>query len=53
MTSVSFGVAINDDNIFEDMESFNLTISQSLLPDSVIVGTPHQVIVFIDRIGKL
>ena len=40
--SVPFSVSINDDNIFEDNENFNLTINSSL-PTGIMVGNPGQV----------
>ena len=40
MTSVSFDVAIIDDNTFEVNEKFILTISNKALPDNVILGSP-------------
>ncbi|XP_065912235.1 neural cell adhesion molecule 1-like [Dysidea avara] len=40
VTSVSFGVPINDDNSMENDESFTLTIMGHSLPDDVTRGTP-------------
>ena len=38
MTSVSFDVTINDDNIFEGDEDFILAIDPSSLPHGAVVG---------------
>ena len=38
MTIVQFNVSINDDNIFERNETFNLGINASSLPKGVVVG---------------
>ena len=46
-TSVSFDIALTDDNILEKNEFFNLTIDTSLLPDGFTVGSPGQAIVTI------
>ena len=52
-TSVKFNVSINDDNILDDRESFNLTIIPSSLPVSINVITPAQVTVtIVDDEGK-
>ena len=39
---VSFDVLINDDNIVEGNEVFNLTIDVSSLPNDVTAGIPLQ-----------
>ena len=39
---VSFDVLINDDNIVEGNEVFNLTIDVSSLPSDVTAGIPLQ-----------
>ena len=39
---------INDDNIVESSEKFNLNISSSSLPDGVTVGSANQVTVTIE-----
>ena len=39
-TSVPFDVPINDDEIFEDDESFQLSIIRRSLPDDVTRGNP-------------
>ena len=46
-TSVSFDIALTDDNILEKNEFFNLTIDTSLLPNGFTVGSPGQAIVTI------
>ena len=46
MTSVSFNISINYDNIFEDNENLILTINSSL-PTGVMVGNPGQATVTI------
>jgi len=40
VTSVSFNVLINDDNIFEGDENFTVTIDPSSLPDDLTRGNP-------------
>ena len=47
VTRVSFNVSINNDNILEGDETFNLNIDPSSLPISVIVGDPGQTTVTI------
>ena len=46
-TIVSFNVPINDDNILEDDEQFDLTIISSSLPNGFTVDNPSQVVVTI------
>ena len=46
-TSVSFDIALTDDNILEKNEFFNLTIDTPLLPNGFTVGSPGQAIVTI------
>lgn len=44
---------LNDDNIQESSESFNLTISSTSLPKEVHVGNPnHAVVTIEDEDGK-
>jgi len=43
-TSYQFSIEIINDNILEDLEMFNLTIS---LPANVYAGNPNQATVFI------
>ena len=45
MTSSSLAITINDDNIFEDNESFTVTIDSD--PSTIVVGDPHQATVTI------
>ena len=53
MTIVQFNVSINDDNIFEGNETFNLSINSSTLPSKIIVGSPGQTTVtIVDNDGK-
>ena len=40
-TSVPFDIGINDDNIFEGNEDFDLTIIRNTLPDGVTRGNPN------------
>ena len=47
VTRVSFDVLINNDNILEGDETFNLKINAQSLPDSVMVGDPGQTTVTI------
>ena len=50
---ISFKVLILDDDIYEDIESFHVTIDPSSLPSDVIVDYPSEVTVFImDNDGK-
>ena len=46
-TLAVFNVLINDDNIVEGNENFNLSINSSSLPNEVTVGNPVQVVVTI------
>ena len=41
MTSVPFDVPINNDNIYEGNEDFDLTIIHNTLPDGVTRGEPN------------
>ena len=53
ITCFSFKVSIIDDDIYEDIESFNVAIDPSSLPSDVIVDYPSEVTVFIiDNEGK-
>ena len=53
MTIVQFNVSINDDDIFEDDETFNLSINLSTLPNKVIIGSPSQTtVIIVDDDGK-
>ena len=47
MTIVSFDVLITDDDMYEDVENFTLTINNDSLPDGVITGSPSIVVVII------
>ena len=47
ITRATFIVVINEDNIFEDHESFNLSISSSSLPSKVTITNPGQATVTI------
>ena len=40
VTRVPFNVMINNDNVLEDDETFNLNINTSSLPNGVTVGDP-------------
>ena len=46
-TSVPFDIFIIDDDILEGNEIFNLTIKDTLLPNRVIVASPHKATVTI------
>ena len=51
--SVSLGISINDDNIFEHNENFVLTINVSSLPTGVTIGNHNKTIVtIVDNDGK-
>ena len=43
--NASFEVAINDDNIFEQIEDFHLTIDQLSSRSGVIIGNPDRAVV--------
>ena len=47
MTLASFNVPINNDNILESNETFDLIIDSSSLPNNVTVGDPGQTTVII------
>ena len=47
VTSVTFDVPINDDNILEGSENFMLTIDQSSLATNVNSGIPNETTVTI------
>ena len=52
-TTAQFDVAINDDNVLEGNENFNLTIMRSSAPKRVSIGNPAQATVTImDNDGK-
>ena len=54
MTSASFDIPINDDDILEGDEDFMLTINPSSVPTGVTVGNPDQATVtIVDDDGKL
>ena len=46
-TSVPFDIGINNDNILEDDENFDLTIVRKTLPDGVSRGNPNSATVTI------
>ena len=47
VTTATFNVPINDDNILEGNENFMLTINETSLPTGVTRGTPAEAIVTI------
>ena len=47
VTSVPFDVGINDDNILENAENFDLTIIRNTLPDGVTRDNPNSATVTI------
>ena len=52
-TEAQFDVTINDDNILEGNENFNLTIVASSLPSRVDIGNPARATVtIVDNDGK-
>ena len=52
-TTAQFDVAINDDNVLEGNENFNLTIMASSEPSRVSFGNPAQATVtIVDNDGK-
>ena len=53
ITSVSFEVKINDDNILEDNETFGLAINSSALPQCISLTGPYRTTVtIVDDDGK-
>ena len=51
--SVSFRISINDDNIFEHIENFVLTVNRSSLPTGVYIDNLNETIVtIVDNDGK-
>ena len=53
VTFASVNISIIDDNIFEDIENFNVTIMGNILPNGVSRGTIHSATITIKDIGKL
>ena len=52
-TSVIFSVPINDDNVLEGDENFNLTIDSAAPTNYVIIGNPHEAsVIIVDDDGK-
>jgi len=47
ITRVSFDVNITDDDVFEGLETFSLTITSSSLPSHVTRGDPYTATVII------
>ena len=47
VTHVSFEVKINNDNIHEGNETFNLTVNLMSLPDFIVQAIPYQTTVII------
>ena len=53
VTRVSFNISVNDDDIFEDSETFNISIDSSSLHKRVTVGdNGHSVVTILDNDGK-
>ena len=53
VTTARFNVSINDDNILESNETFNLGINMSSLPSGIVVGNPGQsTVTILDNDGK-
>ena len=53
MTVASVDISIIDDNIFEDIENFNVTIMGNIMPNGVSRGTIRSATITILDIGKL
>ena len=53
MTVASVDIDIINDDIFEDIENFNVTIMGNILPNGVSRGTIHSATITILDIGKL
>ena len=51
-TSGQFNVAINDDDVLEGNENFNLTVRALSLPSRVAVGNAQATVVIVDDDGK-
>ena len=50
MTSAPFDVSINNDNILESNETFDLIIEPRLVPDKIIIGNPnHSTVLIVDN----
>ena len=47
MTSVTFGILITEDKIYEESETFNLIINESSLPSDFTSSDPNNVTVTI------
>ena len=53
MTTASLSIPINDDDIFEEHETFILMIDSTSLPNDVTLGSPRAVVISItDNDGK-
>ena len=51
--SASFSISINGDDIYEDSETFNISIDSSSLPKRVTVGdNGHSAVTILDNDGK-
>ena len=51
--SIVFDVLINDDNVLEETEIFNLVINTSSLPSRVVATNPDQAsVTIVDNDGK-
>ena len=50
-TTASFDIPIIDDNIYEQTETFMLSIDQSSLPDRIAISYPRNSTVFIKDDG--
>ena len=51
--SASFSISINGDDIYEDSETFNISIDSSSLPKRVTVGdNDHSAVTILDNDGK-
>ena len=52
-TRGQFNVAINDDDVLEETENFNLTVDALSLPNRVTIGDPAQAtVIIVDNDGK-
>ena len=50
--SVQFDIAINDDNILENDENFDLAINATSLPDCVVTDPNQATVIILDNDGK-
>ena len=53
MTSAPFVISINNDDILESNETFDLIIEPRLVPDKIMIGSPnHSTVLIVDNNSK-